>query len=484
MNRYKPKELFIFSLEGQRFLMEPDKCAAYDIDEMAEMLLIANEPLTKEEALAKLNAEDSADAEELFDGLVELGLLQDVDAPKKDPENIASQEEDLSLSSLVLNVVQGCNMRCSYCFADHGVYHDEQKMMSRETAERAVDFLAGSTKRSYLYVYFFGGEPLLNKDVVLHTVRYTNAKAAELGKDTMFGITTNGTILDDEILACFDDNKFAVLVSSDGPKNIHDKQRSMANGDGSFDIVQRNLLKLSEYKNIYLGCRATSTAENSSIMEVVKYLDTFPLKYCHIEPAARSTQEADANNNDHENLNIDAFLKEYGDVVKLMWQKMKNKESVPYRTFLNEIKMLIGNTVRQRLCNMGFGTVTVSAEGDIYACQRLVGELGQILGSVYTPDILSVFKPHIPLTLDEKDECPSCWARYLCVGDCVAESILRYGDERPRLASRCHFKREKLKWTIWIYSKMLSEMERDDIDAIFMEGNSQYNKLTLDQLGI
>lgn len=483
MTRYQPKELYLFSLEGQRFLMEPDNCAAYDIDEMTETLLQADEPMTKEEALARLHAEDPADAEELFNGLVEMGLLLDTEATERAPTK-PIQEDDMSLSSLVLNVAQGCNMHCSYCFADHGEYHAAPQMMDRRTAEKAVDLLAGLTTKPFLYVYFFGGEPLLNKDVILHTVRYTNAKAAELGKNTMFGITTNGTILDDEILNCFNENKFAVLVSLDGPKETHDKQRCLTDGTGSFDLVQRNLLRLSECSNIFLGCRATTTAENSSLREVVSFLDKLPLKYCHVEPAAQSTDQANAGDDVAERENIDAFLQEYGDVVKAMWQKMKNHEPLPYRTFLNEIKMLITNSVRVRLCSMGFGTITVSAEGDIYACQRLVGVAGNILGNVHTPDIVSSFQPFIPIPLSEKDECPTCWARYLCVGDCAADAILRYNDERPRVPVRCYFRREKIKWTIWIYSKMLSELDREQIDEIFLQGFSQYNQLTLDQLGI
>jgi uncharacterized protein len=473
MIQYIPKELYMFSLEGERFLVEPDNCGVYDIDDMTEKLLSAKEPMTKEVALANLQAEDPADAEELFDGLVELGLLRDVDAPAA-PKAI-SPALPVNPSIVILNVAQACNMRCTYCFADHGAYHTGQQMMTRETAEKAVDFLISKTEMPYLLIYFFGGEPLLNKDVILHTVRYTNAKAAELGKSVVYGITTNGTVLDDELLVCFEENKFAIMVSLDGPKEVNDKLRIMADGSGSCDTIVRNLHRLAELKNIYFGCRATTTAEHSSLVEIMKYFDSLPLQFCHMEPASQSTQQMDAKEKiDAQNIN--AFVKEYGEVVKAIWKKMEKREPVLYRAWLSEIQQLMERITRRYHCSMGGGSLTISAEGNIYACQRLVGEPGQCLGSVLDPDILSTYQPYVPLSSDEKDDCRTCWARYFCAGDCPAEAILNYGTDRPVLPPRCDFAREKLKWMIWIYSKMKSELSQEQIKEVFDMGFVRYNQ--------
>lgn len=484
MIQYIPKELYMFSLEGERFLVEPDNCGVYDIDEMTEKLLSAKEPMTKEMALANLQAKDTADAEELFDGLVKLGLLRDVEAPET--QKAISSAYPTTPMSIVLNVAETCNMRCTYCFADHGAYNTGQKIMTREVANKAVDFLARKTKENFLYVYFFGGEPLLNRDVILHTVRYTKAKAEELGKSVMFGLTTNGTILDDELLACFDENKFAILVSLDGPKEMNDKLRPMADGSGSFDMIVRNLHRLAEKKNIHLGCRATTTAEHSNIAEIMELYDSFPLKYGHIEPASLSSQEL-KDNVKYEERNFYAFIKEYGDVAKFMLKKMKNRELVVYHPYLREVQELMQRTRRIYHCNMGGGSLTVSAEGDIYACQRLVGEPGHSLGSVLDPEILSKFKPFIPLSSAEKEDCQTCWARYLCAGDCPAEVILNCGTDRPVLAPRCDLRRERLKWSIWLYSKMKSEMSQEQIDEAFSMTFASYgknNNLAAVQVGV
>lgn len=464
MIQYVPKELYMFSLEGERFLVEPDNCGVYDIDDMTEKLLSAKEPLTKEMALEDLQAEDPADAEELFNGLVELGLLRDVEAPEA-PKAVFPGFPTNPMS-LILNVAEACNMKCTYCFADHGEYNTGNKMMTREVAEKAVDFLASKTKESFLYVYFFGGEPLLNRDVVLHTVQYTKAKAAELGKSVMFGITTNGTILDDELLECFDENKFALLVSLDGPKKMNDKLRPMADGSGSTDTIVRNLHRLAERENIHLGCRATTTEEQSNLTDIMEFYDKFPLKFCHIEPASLSSQDV-KDNVEYDERNFLAFIKEYGDVVKFMWQKIKKREPVPYHPFLREVQKLMKRTMQIYHCNMGGGSLTISAEGDIYACQRLVGESEHILGSVLDPDILSKFKPYIPLSSDEKDDCRTCWARYICAGDCPAEVMLNCGNDRPVLTPRCDLRRERLKWSIWLYSKMKSELSQEQIEEVF-----------------
>lgn len=474
MTQYIPKELYMFSLEGERFLVEPDNCGIYVIDDMAWKLLSVKEPMEKERALAKLKAEGLADAGELFDDLVKLGLLRDVEAPEIAKE--ISSVISISPMLIILNVAQACNMRCTYCFADHGAYHaDHQKMMSCEIAEKAVDFLASKTEMPYLYIYFFGGEPLLNKNVILHTVRYTNAKAAELGKSVIYGVTTNGTILDDELLTCFDENKFAIMVSLDGPKEMNDKLRPMADGSGSFDIIVRNLHRFAKLKNIYFGCRATTTAEHSNLVEIMDLFDSLPIQFCHMEPASQSTQKMDANK-EIDSQNVNAFLREYGEVVKTMWQKMKNHEPVLYRPYLSEIQQLMEHMKRRYHCNMGGGSLTVSAEGDIYACQRLVGEPGQSLGSVLDPDILSTYQPYVPLSSDEKDDCKTCWARYFCAGDCPAEAILNYGTDRPVLPPRCDFRREKLKWMIWIYSKMKSELSQEEIEEVFRMGFVRYNQ--------
>ena len=459
----------MFSLEGERFLVEPDNCGVYDIDDMTEKLLSAKEPLTKEMALASLQPEDTEDAEELFDGLVELGLLRDVEALEAPKE--LSAEYPTNPKSIILNVAEACNMRCTYCFADHGAYNTGQKIMSREVAEKAVDFLASKTKENFLYVYFFGGEPLLNRDVILHTVKYTKAKAKELGKRVKFGLTTNGTILDDELLACFDENRFAILVSLDGPKEMNDKLRPMADGSGSCDTIVRNLRRLGDKKNIHLGCRATTTAEDSNLVEIMEFFDTFPLQFCHMEPASLSSQEL-KDNVEYNEKNFYAFIKEFGDVAKFMWQKMKNKEQVVYHPYLGEVQKLMKRAMRIYHCDMGGGSLTVSAEGDIYACQRLVGEEGHIIGSVLD----SKFKPFIPLSSIEKEDCKDCWARYLCSGDCPAEVILNCGTDSPVLPSRCDLRRERLKWSIWLYSKMKSEMSQEQIDEVFNIAFASYRK--------
>lgn len=484
MIQYIPKELYMFSMEGERFLVEPDNCGVYDIDDMTEKLLSIKRPVTKEMALADLQAENAADAEELFDGLVELGLLRDVEAPEA-PKPI-SPEFPVNPMMVILNVAQVCNMRCTYCFADHGAYHESRQMMTCEVAKKAVDFLINKTEMPYLYVYFFGGEPLLNKDVILHTVRYTNAKAEKLGKRVIFGVTTNGTILDDELLACFEENRFAIMVSLDGPKEMNDKQRLMADGSGSCDLVVRNLRRLAGLNNIYFGCRATTTAEHSGLMEIMKFFDSLPLQFCHMEPASQTTEQVGANE-ENDARNINSFLEEYGEVVKALWEKMKNREPVLYRTNLSEIKQLMERVARRYHCNMGGGSLTISAQGDIYACQRLVGEPGQSLGSVLDPDILSKYQPYIPPSSDEKEDCRACWARYFCAGDCPAEAILNYGTDRPVLPSRCDFAREKLKWSIWIYSKMKSELSKEQIDEVFSVGFFRHNKYQIpaaEQLGV
>lgn len=455
----------MFSLEDERFLVEPDNCGVYEIDEMTERLLSSKEALTKEMALANLQAEDPEDAEELFDGLVELGLLRDVNTPEA--PKMTFPGFPTTPMSLILNVAEACNMRCTYCFADHGEYNTGNKIMSREVAEKAVDFLASKTEESFLYVYFFGGEPLLNRDVILHTVEYTKAKAAKLGKTVMFGITTNGTILDDELLECFDENKFAMLVSLDGPKKMNDKLRPMADGSGSTDIIVSNLKKLAERENIHLGCRATTTKEDSNLSEIMEFYDQFPFKFCHIEPASLSSQDV-KDKVDYDERNFYAFIKEYGDVVKFMWQKMLKREPVVYHPFLREVQKLMKRTIQTYHCNMGGGSLTISAEGDIYACQRLVGESQHILGSVLDPDVLSKYKPFIPQSSEEKEDCKTCWARYICAGDCPAEIMLNFdGDDGPVLPPRCDLRRERLKWSIWLYSKMKSEMTQEQIDEVF-----------------
>jgi uncharacterized protein len=413
MDSYIKKEVHVFSVEGEKFLFEVETLRVYKIDHLIEKILDCGEEISLETVLSKFGREYPAEElTALFNALVEEQVLikDGEDLNELNEAEMQAKVKNADLSNLVLNISQKCNMKCTYCYADGGAYNAPEQLMDKKTAEACVDFLLNASNVETCWIYFFGGEPLLNFDVLKHVVEYGKQRASIMGKELRFAITTNGTLLNEEIIKCFADNNFLVLLSLDGPKDFQDIQRPFKSGKGSYDVIKRHLEYLNSQEGVSLGCRCTVTPDNMDLQMIDEHFLDCGVKYYHIEPATFGPFTW-GNEPGFEEVEMQKYLQQYGDLIKSTWNRVKDKKFVAYRPVFGEVLQLDRNERRIYPCGMGTSMFAVSAEGEVYACHRLVGMKEQVLGSVFDPGIKEAVKKYSPADIKEKEGCSVCWVR-------------------------------------------------------------------------
>jgi radical SAM additional 4Fe4S-binding domain len=478
MDNYTKKEVHIFSLEDRKYLFEVNTLKVYEIDELTERILAGSKSFSLEGILDRFAGEyEPEELTDLFHTLVDLNVLIKDDKELAENPEAPGKNENPGLSTLVLNISQKCNMNCDYCYADGGTYNAPEQMMDRKTGEACVDFLLAPSAEKTCHIFFFGGEPLLNPDVMMHIVEYAKSQASIMGRELQFGITTNGTLLNDRILKCFVDNGFSVMLSLDGPKNLQDSQRTLKNGEGSYDIIALHLKKLISQKGLNVGCRSTITPKNLQLHMIDKHFTDLGVRYYHIEPATFGPYTWDTGST-LKKQEMQAYFTQYGDLVKSIWKKINNREFVTYRAILREVMMIDQRTLKKLPCGMGSKSLSISADGNIYTCYRLIGMKEQILGSVLDPNINESIKKYTPINIEEKAGCAACWARNICAGDCPAESIIVNNDERKPVSRRCTIRQNRIEWAIWLYSNIKGQSDKSFAEKLlsnefYYSGNYQ-----------
>lgn len=340
------------------------------------------------------------------------------------------------LHALSLAIAQKCNLGCTYCYAQQGQFGGEARNMEREAAERAVDLLIeGATPGARLNLAFLGGEPLANRPLLQETTRRAAALAEARGLFLGFSITTNGTLVTEEDADFFDAFGFAVTVSLDGPRRVHDKLRPFQSGRGSFDRVMKNVTPMLERQSraaaepaspgrrrMQVGARVTVTPDNLRLRET---LDAFVDAGFHtvgFSPLLRSpTGAGELSRADLEPM-LDAMIA----CGREFERRSAAKQPYPFANMLNALREIERGTHRPYPCGAGAGYLGVSADGDLAACHRFVGDADGAMGSVKTGiDIARRSAWLAERHVHRQEPCRSCWARYLCGGGCHHEVIAR-----------------------------------------------------------
>ena len=274
----------VFQVRNHHYIFDTGSSSLHECDENAALLL--REKLGEAVDTSHISEEDRRAAEEDFAELQKNGLLF---APEVQARPVKSDE----VKALCLHICHDCNLRCRYCFADEGAYHSRREFMSLETAKKAIDFLiANSGGRKILETDFFGGEPLMNFEVVKQTVYYAKEEAAKRGKKFLFTLTTNGLLLKDDVAKFLNEEMENVVLSLDGRKEVHDAVRKTANGKGSFDYVIQNLkdfVSIRGDKSYYV--RGTFTAKNLDFAKDVLFIADSGFDSISMEPVVTELKD-------------------------------------------------------------------------------------------------------------------------------------------------------------------------------------------------
>ncbi len=365
------------------------------------------------------------------------------------------------VKALCLHIAHDCNLACKYCFAEEGEYHGRRALMTFDVGKRALDFLvANSGNRINLEVDFFGGEPLMNWQVVKDLVAYGRSLEKEHNKKFRFTLTTNGVLLNDEILEFANKEMSNIVLSIDGRKEVHDYMRPFRGGQGSYDMVVPKFIKVAESRNqMNYYVRGTFTHHNLDFSEDVAHLADLGFEQISVEPVVADPKEDYAITE----ADIPKILEEYDKLAVDLLERRKAGKPVNFFHYMIDLEG--GPCVAKRLSGCGSGNeyLAVTPWGDFYPCHQFVGQEEFLMGNVYEgilrEDIQNEFKC---CNVYAKEKCKKCFAKYYCSGGCAANSYNFHGNINDAYDVGCELQRKRVECAIMMKAALSDEKENED----------------------
>ena len=435
--------------------------SAYDAVPVVERLIaqgtqdqgIIAQALEKELSLSHSEAGELA---EEFLALKEAGQLftQDIYEDYID----AFTEQETVVKALCLHIAHDCNLACKYCFAGEGEYHGRRALMSLEVGRKALDFLvANSGNRVNLEVDFFGGEPLMNWQVVKELVAYRSLEEPH-HKKFRFTLTTNGVLLTDEVMDFVNKEMSNLVLSIDGRKEIHDLMRPHRGGQGSYDEILPKYKKAAGSRNqMNYYVRGTYTRNNTDFSEDVIHLADQGFEQISVEPVVADKKEDYALRME----DVPKLLSEYDRLAQEYIRRKRDGKGFQFFHFMIDLEG--GPCVAKRLSGCGSGTeyLAVTPWGDLYPCHQFVGQeeflMGNVEDGIVRKDIQDKFKA---CNVYSKKECRDCFAKFYCSGGCAANAWHESGDVNGSYELGCELQRKRVECAIMIKAA-LAEEERE-----------------------
>ena len=402
--------------------------ALHECDEATARLLRGEPVSLSDEELKAALAE--------IEGLKEAGLLYAEEA-KTAP--VKSHE----VKALCIHICHDCNLRCKYCFADEGAYHNAREMMRLETAKAAIDFLIReSGSRKVLEVDFFGGEPLMNLSVIKETVAYAKAEAAKRGKRFLFTTTTNGLLLDDDAIAFLNAEMENVVLSLDGRKEVHDAVRKTVSGKGSFDAVIQKIKKFVQIrgdKHYYV--RGTFTAKNLDFSKDVLFLADEGFDSISLEPVVTDLPDLQIREE-----HLPQIEREY---EKLCDEYIRREaEGKGFLFFHFHVDLEGGPCLQKRVsaCGAGNEYFSVVPNGDLYPCHQFAGDPKWKMGNVFEGKLDEGIRQKFASScLFTRKKCENCFAKFICSGGCSANNYHYNGDINEPYEMTCAMMKKRIE---------------------------------------
>lgn len=359
----------------------------------------------------------------------------------------AVKQRKTVVKALCLHIAHDCNLACKYCFAEEGEYHGRRALMSFEVGKKALDFLiANSGNRRNLEVDFFGGEPLMNWQVVKDLVAYGREQEKIHDKNFRFTITTNGVLLNDEIQEFVNKEMDNVVLSLDGRQEVNDHMRPFRNGKGSYDLIVPKFQKLAESRNqqkYYV--RGTFTRENLDFSKDVLHFADLGFEQISIEPVVGEDTDFYSIQKEH----LPQIFEEYDILAKELIKREKEGRGVNFFHFMIDLDG--GPCISKRLSGCGSGTeyLAVTPWGDLYPCHQFVGDedflMGNVDDGITRPEIAEEFRG---CSVYSKDKCKNCFAKFYCSGGCMANAYKFHGSIHNTYDVGCEMERKRVECAI------------------------------------
>lgn len=444
---------------GYNIVLDVCSGSVHVVDDMVYDVIALYEQFNRDEIVKRLPQYPESDILEACEEIEELkkaGQLFTEDTYKD--AIIDFKKRKTVVKALCLHIAHDCNLACKYCFAEEGEYHGDRSLMSYEIGKKALDFLiANSGNRVNLEVDFFGGEPLMNFQVVKDLVAYGRSKEKEYNKRFRFTLTTNGMLLDDEVMEFANKEMANVVLSVDGRREVHDFMRPTRNGKGSYDLIIDKFKKMAEMRNqTNYYVRGTFTHYNLDFSKDVLHLADLGFKQISAEPVVAAEEQPYAI----QEADLPKLFEEYDLLAKEMIKREKAGKGFNFFHFM--IDLTGGPCLYKRLSGCGSGTeyLAVTPWGDLYPCHQFVGmeefKLGNVDTGIEKAELVNEFKL---CNVYAKDKCKDCFARFYCSGGCAANSYNFHGNLLDAYDIGCELERKRVECAIMIKAALAEEGE-------------------------
>ena len=449
-----------YKMGGYNIVIDVNSGAIHVVDDMTYDMIEMYESSDKDSIfaeMAKRYPDHKDEIAEVWDEIAELIAAEELFTKDSyEPYITDFAKRPTVVKALCLHIAHDCNLACQYCFAEEGEYHGKRELMSYEVGRKALDFLvANSGNRRNLEVDFFGGEPLMNFQVVKDLVAYGRSLEETHDKKFRFTLTTNGVLLNDDIMEFANKEMGNVVLSIDGRKEVHDRMRPFRKGAGSYDLIVPKFQKFADSRHqekYYV--RGTFTHNNLDFSKDVLHLADLGFKQISVEPVV--AQETDSYAIREEDL---PQLMEESENLALEMVKRHGKENdFNFFHFMNDLEG--GPCVAKRLSGCGSGTeyLAVTPTGDLYPCHQFVGNTDFLMGNVddgvVNTDLRDEFKS---CNVYAKDKCRECFARFYCSGGCAANSYNFHGDIHNAYDIGCALQKKRVECAIMIKAALAAK---------------------------
>src|SRR5580658_2008436 len=462
MSQLSLREFHSFQSAGRDFVYLVPSAAVFELDDSSAAVLnrLRERNMSREDLARQLSSLfPASEVEETISELLRVRAIGEIGVPEKKSPKVMPPE-NFPLTTMVLNVTNQCNLSCTYCYeyGEDKIVDTENgkkpKFMSEETARESVDFMlreAGENKIAHLT--FFGGETLMNFPVLKAATSYARQRAAETGKQVDFSLTTNATLLREEIIEFLAENRVGVTISVDGPREMQDRFRVFSNGAGSYDKVIPNVQALlKRHTSRPIGARVTLTSQTLDIRKIFRHLrEEIGFWEVGFAPVTTSPGREYTISGD----GFDYMLGQFRDLgAEFLEYALENRHH-GFSNVKDTLEEIHKGMSKAYPCGAGLGLLGVATDGDLGLCHRFAGSDDHKLGTVRTGvdrlvQIGFLEKHHI----DNKTDCNQCWARPLCAGGCYHEAHTRYGDTGRANLHYCEWIRGWTDTCLQIYGEI------------------------------
>ena len=443
---------------GYNIVLDVNSGSVHVVDDIVYDIIPLFEDETVESIIQKLN--DRYVVEDIKEAIEEIQYLKEAEQLFTDDiyqEYLFDfKNRKTVVKAMCLHIAHDCNLACKYCFAEEGEYHGDRAMMSLDVGMKALDYLIEhSGNRRNLEVDFFGGEPLMNWNVVKQLVEYGRSKEEQYNKKFRFTLTTNGVLLNDDIIEFMNHEMSNVVLSLDGRKEVNDSMRPFRNGTGSYDYITPKLIKVAEsrnHKNYYI--RGTFTRDNIDFSKDVLHFADLGFEQMSIEPVVGTSEQPYAIREE----DLPAIMDEYDQLAVEYISRKKAGKGFEFFHFMIDLEQ--GPCVAKRLSGCGSGTeyLAVTPWGDFYPCHQFVGNDEFLMGNVYDgmnrTDLQEEFKL---CNVYAKDKCKDCFAKYYCSGGCAANSYQFHESITDVYEIGCEMQKKRVECAIMIKAALAAE---------------------------